>query len=131
MKFNKDYYPILIILNRDRDNLYERINRRVDIMINQGLLIEVNKLLEMGYDEKLTSMQAIGYKEIIKAIKGEYSIENAIDFIKRDSRRYAKRQITWFKRYDFAEWINLDEFSNVSEAKSLISSHIEGNLINL
>ncbi len=131
LKFNKDYYPILIILNRDRDNLYERINRRVDIMINQGLLIEVNKLLEMGYDEKLTSMQAIGYKEIIKAIKGEYSIENAIDFIKRDSRRYAKRQITWFKRYDFAEWINLDEFSNVSEAKSLISSHIEGNLINL
>ena len=131
VKFNEDYYPILIILNRDRDCLYERINKRVDIMMNQGLLKEVNNLLEMGYDEKMTSMQAIGYKEIIKAIKKEYSVEDAIELIKRDSRRYAKRQITWFKRYDFAKWIDLDDFSSQDEAKSLILSYIEGNLKNL
>lgn len=131
VKFNEDYYPILIILNRDRDCLYERINKRVDIMMNQGLLKEVNKLLKMGYDEKMTSMQAIGYKEIIKAIKDEYSIEDAIELIKRDSRRYAKRQITWFKRYDFAKWIDLDDFSIEDEVKSLILSYIEGNLKNL
>ncbi|MEJ8553306.1 tRNA (adenosine(37)-N6)-dimethylallyltransferase MiaA [Tepidibacter sp. Z1-5] len=131
VKFNEDYYPILIILNRDREYLYERINKRVDIMINQGLLKEVNKLLEMGYDAKMTSMQAIGYKEIIKAIKEDYSIEDAIELIKRDSRRYAKRQITWFKRYDFAKWIDLDGFSSQDEVKSLILSYIEGNLKNL
>ncbi|CAH2213615.1 tRNA (adenosine(37)-N6)-dimethylallyltransferase MiaA [Tepidibacter aestuarii] len=131
IKFNEDYYPIFIILNRDREHLYERINKRVDIMMSQGLLKEVNKLLEMGYNEKLTSMQAIGYKEIIKSLKGEYSIEDAIELIKRDSRRYAKRQITWFKRYDFAKWIDLDNFSDQDEAKSLILSYIEGLLRNL
>ncbi|MCT4509282.1 MAG: tRNA (adenosine(37)-N6)-dimethylallyltransferase MiaA [Tepidibacter sp.] len=131
IKFNEDYYPILIILNRDRDYLYERINKRVDIMMNQGLLKEVNKLLEMGYNEKLTSLQAIGYKEIIKSLKGEYSIEDAVELIKRDSRRYAKRQITWFKRYDFAKWIDLDNFSSQNDAKSLILSYIEGILRNL
>lgn len=131
VKFNENYYPILIILNRDREFLYERINKRVDIMINQGLLNEVNNLLEMGYDEKMTSMQAIGYKEIIKAIKKEYSVKDAIELIKRDSRRYAKRQITWFKRYDFAKWIDLDGFSSQDETKSLILSYIEGNLKNL
>ncbi|WP_099192037.1 tRNA (adenosine(37)-N6)-dimethylallyltransferase MiaA [Tepidibacter mesophilus] len=131
VKFNEDYYPILIILNRDREYLYERINKRVDIMMDQGLLKEVNKLLEMGYDEKMTSMQAIGYKEIIKAVKQEYSVEDAIELIKRDSRRYAKRQITWFKRYDFAKWIDLDNFSSQDEAKSLILSYIEGKLRNL
>lgn len=131
MKFNENYYPILIVLNRDRKHLYERINKRVDIMINQGLLTEVNKLLEMGYDEKMTSMQAIGYKEIIKAVQEEYSIEDAVELIKRDSRRYAKRQITWFKRYDFAEWVYLDDFLIQDEAKLLILSYIEGKLRNL
>ncbi|WFD12032.1 tRNA (adenosine(37)-N6)-dimethylallyltransferase MiaA [Tepidibacter hydrothermalis] len=131
VKFNENYYPILIVLNRDRKYLYERINKRVDIMINQGLLTEVNKLLKMGYDEKMTSMQAIGYKEVIKAIQEEYSIEYAIELIKRDSRRYAKRQITWFKRYDFAEWVDLDDFSSQDEAKLLILSYIEGKLRNL
>jgi tRNA dimethylallyltransferase len=99
--------------------------------MNQGLLKEVNKLLEMGYNEKLTSLQAIGYKEIIKSLKGEYSIEDAVELIKRDSRRYAKRQITWFKRYDFAKWIDLDNFSSQNDAKSLILSYIEGILRNL
>ncbi|OPJ57169.1 tRNA (adenosine(37)-N6)-dimethylallyltransferase MiaA [Alkalithermobacter paradoxus] len=128
IKPNDEYYPIIIVLNRNRDVLYERINKRVDIMINQGLVKEVQKLLSMGYNESMTSMKGIGYKEIIKYLKGEYSLEEAIYTIKRDSRRYAKRQLTWFKRYDDAKWFNLDDFVSEDDAVPLILEHIEGKL---
>ncbi|SHG95174.1 tRNA (adenosine(37)-N6)-dimethylallyltransferase MiaA [Tepidibacter thalassicus] len=128
LKINTNYHPIFIVLNRDRNILYERINKRVDIMINSGLIEEVKKLINMGYTEDMTSMKGIGYKEIIKYLKGEYSLDEAIYIIKRDSRRYAKRQITWFKRYDIANWFNLDEYKDLSEIKSSILSFIEGKL---
>ena len=100
LKFNENFYPIIIVLNRDKQVLYDRINMRVDIMLESGLIEEVKKLLELGYNKDLISMQGIGYKEVVKYLEGEYTLEEAIEIIKRDSRRYAKRQITWFKRYE-------------------------------
>ncbi len=131
LKRNEDYHPIMIILNRDRNHLYDRINQRVDIMIKLGLIQEVKKLMSMGYDENMTSMKGIGYKEIIKYLKGEYSLEEAIYTIKRDSRRYAKRQVTWFKRYSMAKWFDLDKYGSLEEIKLAILSFIEGNLKSL
>jgi len=103
------YKYILFGLNWDRGKLYERIEKRVDSMIEAGLVKEVEKLREMGYDKKNTAMQGIGYKEILKYLKGEYSLEEAIYIIKRDTRRYAKRQLTWFRRIDDIKWYNVDE----------------------
>ena len=125
LKFNEKYNPIIIVLNREREHLYERINKRVDIMMESGLIDEVKKLLKMGYTKDMISMQGIGYKEIIKYLDGQYSLEEAIEIIKRDSRRYAKRQLTWFRRYDDAKWFNLDEYDNSQVLKNDIIKHIE------
>ena len=125
LKFNEKYNPIIIVLNREREHLYERINKRVDIMMDNGLINEVKNLLKMGYTKDMISMQGIGYKEIIKYLDGEYTLDEAIDIIKRDSRRYAKRQLTWFRRYDDAKWFNLDEYSDSQVLKNDIIMHIE------
>lgn len=103
-----EWLPELIVLHRDRENLYEIINKRVDLMMEQGLLYEVNKFLEMGLTKNNQSMKAIGYRQILSYLEGEMDLEPAIDLIKRDSRRYAKRQLTWFRRYENAKWINVD-----------------------
>ncbi len=95
------YNPIGFVIDWDREVLYERINNRVDIMIKDGLENEVRSCLKMGIDEKNTAMQAIGYKEMAQYIKGEISFDEAVEKIKMESRRYAKRQITWFKRGNY------------------------------
>ena len=125
LKFNEKYEPIIIVLNRDRKHLYERINKRVDIMINQGLENEVKNLLDMGYSSDLVSMQGIGYKEIVKYLNDEYNYDEAIDIIKRDSRRYAKRQLTWFRRYENAKWFDLDSYEEEKILLKDIISYIE------
>ena len=125
LKVNEKYKPIIIVLNREREHLYERINKRVDIMMESGLIDEVKKLLEMGYTKDMISMQGIGYKEIIKYLDGEYSLDEAIEIIKRDSRRYAKRQLTWFRRYSDAKWFNLDEYNDSQVLEEDIIMHIE------
>ena len=125
LKFNEKYEPIIIVLNRDRKHLYERINKRVDIMINQGLENEVKNLLDMGYSSDLVSMQGIGYKEIVKYLNDEYTYDEAIDIIKRDSRRYAKRQLTWFRRYENAKWFDLDSYEEEKILLKDIISYIE------
>lgn len=125
LKYNEDYLPIIIVLNRDRDILYDRINKRVDIMMEAGLIEEVKKLLDMGYDKNLISMQGIGYKEVVKYLEGEYTLDEAIEIIKRDSRRYAKRQITWFKRYKDSEWFDLEKYDNMELLKEDIMNFIE------
>ena len=112
-------------INMPREILYDRINRRVDIMLENGLLDEVKKLLEMGYTKDMISMQGIGYKEMIKYLDGEYTYDEAVEKIKRDSRRYAKRQITWFKRYQDAKWFDLDEYQNKEKLEEDIINHIE------
>ena len=84
LKYNENYQPIIIVLNRDREVLYERINKRVDLMMENNLIDEVKHLLDIGYDKNLISMQGIGYKEIVKYLEGEYSLDEAIEIIKRD-----------------------------------------------
>ena len=116
---------IIIVLNRDREVLYQRINKRVDIMLENGLLDEVKELLKMGYTKDMISMQGIGYKEMIKYLDGEYTYDEAIEIIKRDSRRYAKRQLTWFKRYQDAKWFDLDKYQDIEILKEDIINHIE------
>lgn len=125
LKLNEKYEPIIIVLNRDREHLYRRINKRVDIMISQGLEDEVKTLLNMGYSSDLVSMQGIGYKEIIKYLNDEYTYEEAIEIIKRDSRRYAKRQLTWFRRYENAKWFDLDNYNDEKILLNDVISYIE------
>ncbi|MBQ3425997.1 MAG: tRNA (adenosine(37)-N6)-dimethylallyltransferase MiaA [Clostridia bacterium] len=92
------YEPIMFCIDYPRHTLYERINRRVDIMFESGLLDEVKRLCDMGYTAALNSMKGIGYKELISYFNGEYTLDAAKDAIKQGSRRYAKRQLTWFRR---------------------------------
>lgn len=125
LKFNENYEPIIIILNRDRQHLYERINKRVDIMFEKGLVDEVKNLLNLGYTKDMVSMQGIGYKEIIKYLDKEYTFDETKEIIKRDSRRYAKRQLTWFRRYENAKWYDLDKYDDLNLLKDEIINYIE------
>ena len=99
------------VLNRNRALLYQRIDLRVDQMIEKGLLDEIMRLKEMGYDRSYVSMQGIGYKELLSHLDGEISLEEAVDQIKKDTRHFAKRQITWFKREKDVTWLDLDTLS--------------------
>lgn len=108
-KYNLCYFA----LTRDREILYQRINKRVDIMLEQGLIDEVKELMARGYNLPMVSMQGLGYKEIIMYLQGEISLEEAVYLIKRDSRRYAKRQLTWFRRDPRIVWINLDNDESI------------------
>lgn len=98
------------VLNDHRELLYERINKRVDEMVTEGLIDEVQKLKNMGYDRSYVSMQGLGYKEILSYLEGEIPLEEAIYILKRDTRHFAKRQITWFKREKEVIWVNKPEF---------------------
>ena len=106
--YNFRYY----VLNMDREKLYNRINLRVDIMAENGLVDEVKKLKEMGYGKELNSMQGIGYKEIYDYVDGVYDYDTAIETLKKNTRNFAKRQITWFKREKEVVWLNHEEFDN-------------------
>ena len=99
------------VLNDHRDLLYQRIDQRVDEMVLHGLIEEVQALKKMGYDRSYVSMQALGYKEILSFLEGEISLEEAIYIIKRDTRHFAKRQITWFKREKEVTWVNKPDFN--------------------
>lgn len=100
------------VIDFDREKLYERINLRVDFMMEKGLLEEVRKLLPF---RELNSLQTVGYKELVSYFDGNISLEEAILLVKQNSRRYAKRQITWLKRYDDAIWIPADSSSNMTK----------------
>lgn len=103
------------VLNMDRQLLYERIDKRVDQMIEDGLVEEVKKLAAMGCTRNMVSMQGLGYKEILDYLEGTCSLEEAIYIMKRDTRHFAKRQLTWFKRERDVRWLNLWEFGNDRE----------------
>lgn len=104
------YQFCYFVLNRDRAKLYEGINERVDLMLEKGLLDEVKGLYQQGYDRSLVSMQGLGYKELIAYLEGECSLKEAIDILKRETRHFAKRQLTWFKREKDVTWINKEDF---------------------
>jgi tRNA dimethylallyltransferase len=119
------YRYIVYGLNWDREKLYRRIDARVDKMIAQGLIDEVRHLVEMGYDKGTTSMQAIGYKEVLGYLRGEQTLEETIEILKRETRRYAKRQLTWFRRIREIKWIDMDENTDFSAtAKKIIDDCI-------
>ncbi len=106
-KKTKDYDVILIGLKRDRAELYDRINRRVDILEDMGLVDEVKSLRGMGFTTDDIAMKGIGYKEILDALNGKCTIEEALETVKKNTRHYAKRQMTWFRRYDDMKWFDL------------------------
>ena len=101
------YDAAVIILTMDREKLYERIELRIDIMMEQGLLEEVKGLLDRGYTPDLVSMQGIGYKEFVPYFNGEYTLEEAVIQLKTNTRRFAKRQLTWFRRQIEGLWVDM------------------------
>ncbi|MFQ9893279.1 MAG: tRNA (adenosine(37)-N6)-dimethylallyltransferase MiaA [Emergencia sp.] len=108
----KDYDVRLIGLTRDRQILYDRINSRVDLLMDAGLVEEVRGLLARGLTESDISMKGIGYKEIIGYLEGRYDLDTAVNLVKKNTRRYAKRQLTWFRRYKEMTWFNLSEYDS-------------------
>lgn len=109
---NPDYDVLMIGLTMDREKLYNRIEARVDKMIKAGLVDEVRWLCEKGYKDNMIAMQGLGYKEIIKYLDGQCTLEEAINTLKRNTRRYAKRQLTWFRRDKRIHWIYVDQFNS-------------------
>lgn len=106
------YAAVYFVLNEDRSVLYDRINRRVDAMLEAGLVEEVKRLKERGFTSNMVSMQGLGYKEILDYLNGKCTLEDAVYRIKRDTRHFAKRQITWFKREKNVIWIQKENFEN-------------------
>jgi tRNA dimethylallyltransferase len=115
------YYSVTLIgLSMDRETLYERIDRRVDQMVSNGLLDEVSWLVEKGYGIHLNSMQGLGYKEILQYLIGRRTLTESIHILKRDTRRFAKRQFTWFRRLPHVNWVDVGVFSD----KNMLVEHI-------
>ena len=114
-----EYDALLIGITRDREELYDRINRRVDIMVDQGIFQEVKGLLDMGLDEDDISMKGIGYKEVISYYHGDLTMDEAIDKIKQNTRHLAKRQLTWFRRYEDMNWVNISELGEEGAMKKI------------
>ena len=116
-----------ICINAKREIIYDRIDTRVDNMITEGLE-EVANLLDLGYNKSLTSMQALGYKEIISYIEGKVSKEEAIELLKRNTRRYAKRQLTWFKADSRIFWIDLGGYTSTKDIVENIIRYFAGKI---
>lgn len=104
------YNFLYYVLTRDRKTLYERIDKRVDIMIANGLVKEIEKLKAMGCHRGQTSMQGLGYKEILDYLDGSCTLDEAVYILKRDTRHFAKRQLTWFRRERDVRWLDLDRY---------------------
>ncbi|MGN0355194.1 MAG: tRNA (adenosine(37)-N6)-dimethylallyltransferase MiaA [Muricoprocola sp.] len=115
-KKTSPYNFAYFVLTDDRARLYQRIDKRVDLMLEAGLVDEVEKLKNMGYTRNMVSMQGLGYKEILDYFSGEITLDEAIYRIKRDSRHFAKRQLTWFKRERDVIWISKEEYGYQEEA---------------
>lgn len=121
---NKDYNLIYIGLNMDRAKLYEKINQRVDKMIDLGLVDEVKNLLDEGLDKNSQSLKAIGYKEVISYLDGEIDFYEMVDLIKKNSRHYAKRQLTWFRRDKRIKWFDRESDTILSDIENYIDSRL-------
>lgn len=122
---NKNINYHLFVLTDDREDLYNRINKRVDLMIKKGLLNEVENLLaNKNVSKKSQSMKAIGYKEVISYLDKEISYEEMINQLKQNSRRYAKRQLTWFRRNELSKWIDISKYTK-DEIIDIILKNLE------
>lgn len=119
------------VLNREREVLYDRINKRVDVMLEEGLENEVKELLNKGYSKSLVSMQGLGYKEMVKYLEGEYSLSEAVEIVKKETRHFAKRQLTWFRREKMTTFLNYEDYDNdkVKLCEKMIELTKEANII--
>lgn len=124
----REYNTAYIGLTMDRQLLYSRINSRVDTMFEAGLIDEVKRLKEMGYTKNMVSMQGIGYKEIFDYLDNKCTIEETKEIIKQSSRRYAKRQLTWFRRDENIHWYEVDKYASIGELVKNIINYIEEKL---
>ena len=123
-KETNKYDLAMVCLNMDRAQLYERINKRVDLMLNDGLVEEVKVILKMGYDKESVALQGIGYKEIIMYLDGQISLDRAVELIKQGSRNYAKRQLTWFRRDKRIHWVDVGDFDGFEELINYLTKHV-------
>lgn len=119
--YNFEYF----VLNDDRGVLYDRIEQRIDIMLQQGLVEEVHKLLDYGCTSDMVSMQGLGYKEIVSYLKGECSLEEAVYILKRDTRHFAKRQLTWFRREKVVTWVNKNQYETEDKMLSFMLQNLQ------
>lgn len=119
--YNFSYF----VLNTDREKLYHRIEMRIDQMMSEGLLDEVRGLKEKGYDRNLVSMQGLGYKEMLAYLENEISLEDAVYILKRDTRHFAKRQLTWFRREKETTWIQKDDYMSEEEILLYMMEELE------
>ena len=119
------YQFLYFVLTHDRQVLYERIERRIDKMIQEGLVEEVDNLLKMGYNRNLVSMQGLGYKEIVPYLMGECTLDEAVYVLKRDTRHFAKRQLTWFRRERDVRWLDKTQFASEKEILDEIQNTIK------
>jgi tRNA dimethylallyltransferase len=111
-------------LTRERSALYQKINERVDHMFQEGLVEEVRQILARGYNKTLNSLNTVGYKEVIDFLEGEIDLETCVELVKRNTRRYAKRQLTWFRAEKNIHWLNLDEEVSLEEiAEKIIKEY--------
>lgn len=123
------YDLCFIILNMDREKLYKRIDMRVDLMVKNGLVDEVKSLLEKGYSPNLVSMQGLGYKEIVPFLQDECSLDEAVDELKKRTRHFAKRQLTWFKRQTKDTlWVDLTD-GDSERALNLITEYVNNKFL--
>jgi tRNA dimethylallyltransferase len=123
-----DFEPILIGLNANRQLLYDRINKRVDQMLAMGLIDEVNQLKKMGLTEKDNALNTVGYKEVLDHQNGKFDFDTMVEKIKTNSRRYAKRQLTWFRKDGRIVWLNIDEFETNEDLTNQILSLIKNRI---
>lgn len=115
----------------DREFLNKYIDHRVDQMVDEGLIDEVFELQKKGYDHSFNSMQALGYKQVLYYFDGMITKDDLLKEIKRETRKYAKRQYTWFKKDNRIKWFNINEFVNEEELQKKISEYMEGQLYNV
>ncbi|MCM3339964.1 tRNA (adenosine(37)-N6)-dimethylallyltransferase MiaA [Paenibacillus sp. MER TA 81-3] len=125
-KRESPYDLCMIGLTMDRQMLYKRIEARIDIMLQEGLIDEVRQLLEQGYSRNLVSMQGLGYKEIAAYLEGEMSLDAAVELLKRDTRRFAKRQLSWFRRMTDLEWVDVTDSEQTDKHFTQICKIIAG-----
>ncbi len=121
-----NYSFIQFGLNWKRDILYSRIEKRVDEMIEAGLVEETRRVLEMGYSKELNSLNTVGYKEIIAYLNNEITLERAVELIKRNTRRFAKRQMTWFRKDERINWIDINSPEEFQQVPLIIAGKLKG-----
>lgn len=124
-KKESPYNAAYLVLTNDRQVLYDRIDLRIDLMMEKGLLEEVKRLKEMGYTKDLVSMQGLGYKEMLAYLDGECSLEEAIYILKRDTRHFAKRQLTWFKREPDVIWFDKSKYETEEVLLQAVCQQLE------